>query len=118
MEHIVTMKKKQAKPGSGLKWLHEHKDYSSEFCLLWPFGRAEGYGTLGAPGGGMQYAHRVMCELVYGPAPSPKHHAAHTASHGQTSATSRIRLGAAAMLASACVNARELNSSSRKYRDA
>lgn len=77
------MKKKPAKPGSGLKWLHEHKDYSGDFCLLWPFGRTEGYGTFGAGGSGkLKYAHRYMCELVHGPAPTPKHQAAHECGNG------------------------------------
>ena len=33
-------------------------------------------------GGRRQSAHRAMCELVHGPAPTPKHQAAHSCHRG------------------------------------
>jgi len=39
------------------------------------------YGMFGL-NGEFLYAHRYMCELVNGPAPSPEHHAAHSCGRG------------------------------------
>ena len=47
-------------------------------CWMWPFNKvAKGYGQI-LWNGRMSYANRIMCELAHGPAPTPKHHAAHS----------------------------------------
>lgn len=67
----------------GIKWLQEHVSYPSEFCLIWPFHRnsAKGYGQFWH-NGSMAYAHRMMCEMVHGPAPDDKPQAAHSCGNG------------------------------------
>jgi hypothetical protein len=51
-------------------------------CLLWPYGRnSNGYGTFRLAGR-MTYAHRHICRVVNGPAPTPKHQAAHSCGNG------------------------------------
>ena len=70
--------------GKGLayKFLKDHVDYDGEGCLIWPFFKLPtGYGMLGYLGK-MLYAHRTMCELVNGPAPSDIHEASHTCGKG------------------------------------
>lgn len=67
--------------GRGIAWLIAHKDHAGEECLKWPFGGANGYGTHGH-NGKLCYAHRTMCELVHGAAPSPTHEASHSCGLG------------------------------------
>jgi hypothetical protein len=68
---------------AAMDWLLAHIDYAGDECLIWPFARiAKGYGELGAPNRKMQYAHRVMCTLVNGPPPTPKHQTAHSCGRG------------------------------------
>jgi hypothetical protein len=74
------------------KWLQDHRDYQGDECLIWPYSRARGYGNL-KYGGEITYAHTVMCGLVHGPEPTPKHQAAHSCGRG----------------ADACVNPRHLS---------
>lgn len=65
-------------------WLMAHRDYRGDECLPWPFpSKCDGYGMFGFQGK-TYYAHRYMCELVNGPAPSPKHHAAHSCGSGSS----------------------------------
>lgn len=59
------------------QFLVDHLDFVSEECLIWPFSRTRGYGQFGYLGKGY-YAHRYMCELKRGPAPSDIHEAAHS----------------------------------------
>lgn len=69
--------------GAAAKFLRDNLAYDGEDCLLWPFGRQPtGYGSLGYMGV-QYYAHRFMCELVHGPAPSPEHEAAHSCGRGK-----------------------------------
>lgn len=67
--------------GKGIKWLLAHIDYNGRGCLTWPFSTANGYGNLGYMGE-VLYAHRVMCQLVHGNAPSPQHEVAHSCGRG------------------------------------
>lgn len=54
--------------GAPLKWIEEHRDYSSDDCLLWPFEVTHyGYGTVKHKGQ-KRVASRVMCELAHGDA--------------------------------------------------
>lgn len=58
--------------------------YDGDECLIWPFTKGgRGYGQINVHGVGMCYVHRILCEIVSGPAPSPKHHAAHSCGRGQ-----------------------------------
>lgn len=65
-----------------VEWLKSRSTIQSRACLIWPF-RLEttGYGrvSIKLPGGGSRHghAHRIMCELAKGPAPSRDHQAAH-----------------------------------------
>lgn len=65
-----------------LLWLQEHVNYDGPDCLIWPWSRAStGYGQV--PIERRVYrAHRVMCELVNGPAPTPRHEASHSCGRG------------------------------------
>lgn len=63
-------------------WLRSHVDYDGDDCLTWPFGGCNGYGMCCVGGRKRQYAHRVMCELVHGEAPSAEHEAAHSCGKG------------------------------------
>lgn len=67
-----------------VKWLGEHVGYCGEDCLIWPFGKCNGYGVLGSPAiRSVRYAHRVMCELVNGPCPGENYEAAHECGNGK-----------------------------------
>lgn len=47
-------------------------------CILWPFAKDQyGYGRICNKG-----AHRIVCEIAHGNAPSPKHEAAHSCGNG------------------------------------
>lgn len=69
--------------GLAAKWLGEHIGYRGEKCLIWPFSKDAYYGRgrLGL-NGEILWAHRAMCQLVHGPAPSDKHQSAHTCGNG------------------------------------
>lgn len=62
-------------------WLVAHVGHTGEECLTWPFGCADGYAQVW-DGQKVRKAHRVMCELVHGPAPTPGHLAAHDCGQG------------------------------------
>lgn len=69
--------------GPALQWLTAHMEFDGPDCLIWPFSkRWNGYGQIGLGNGKMGYPHRVMCERVNGPAPTPKHVAAHSCHNG------------------------------------
>lgn len=75
---------KSGRSGKGLAaaFLHANVAYREARCLIWPYARNEnGYGQFGHRGK-MRKAHRFMCELVHGPAPSPLHQAAHECGNG------------------------------------
>lgn len=66
--------------GSAQKFLEEvvlaHRGAE---CLDWPFARSEkGYGKIGKG----TRVHRLVCERVHGPPPSPDHDAAHSCGRG------------------------------------
>ncbi len=68
--------------GRAVPWLEAHLNHEGEECLFWPFYKGTGYGQF-KHNGVYYYAHRYMCELVNGPAPTPKHQAAHSCGRGQ-----------------------------------
>lgn len=64
------------------QWLDSQVAYDGPDCLKWPFGcDSHGYGQV-AYAGKVRRAHRVMCELVNGPPPTPDHEAAHSCGRG------------------------------------
>lgn len=67
------------------QWLKDHVGFADDECLIWPGTKNwNGYGTLGVDGE-LCYAHRVMCKLVNGEPPTPKHVAAHSCHKGHDS---------------------------------
>lgn len=68
--------------GAGIAFLRAHLSYADNECLIWPMFRdPNGYGRVGYLG--VQcWAHRLMCELVHGEAPSPAHEASHNCGKG------------------------------------
>lgn len=51
-------------------------------CLIWPYSRiGGGYGEL-RQDGRTQRVHRLVCEVLHGPAPTPEHEAAHSCGKG------------------------------------
>jgi len=65
-------------------WLEAHRDYPHEdWCLIWPFARdrREGRALMGVRDG-EKLAHRVMCEMVNGPAPPNKPQGTHSCGNG------------------------------------
>lgn len=56
--------------------------YKDDDCLIWPFARrSNGYATMW-DGATMGNVCRIVCEHVHGPAPTPKHEAAHSCGKG------------------------------------
>lgn len=67
--------------GRGIQWIREHATYQGDDCLMWPMNTTSGYGVFSHLGV-HHYAHRYMCELANGPAPSPDHEASHSCGMG------------------------------------
>jgi hypothetical protein len=64
--------------GAAIRFIRDHQSYPhADWCLIWPFSTTRGYGRFGYLGKGY-YAHRFMCELAHGRAPSDAHEAAHS----------------------------------------
>lgn len=68
--------------GDPLKFLLEVAiPYDGPACLEWPYTATEGKSRINI-GGKLLSASRMVCEKVHGPAPSPRHHAAHSCGNG------------------------------------
>ena len=67
-----------------MRWIRDHLDYPhKDYCLIWPFGRHKtGYGMMSLGQKKRTAPHRYICEVIHGPPPSPKHHAAHSCGRG------------------------------------
>lgn len=77
---------------NGLNYLQEHIGYSSQYCLIWPFGRDNhGYGQLSV-GGKWWKAHAWMCVAINGPRPSPEHQASHSCGNGHKGCVNPLHL--------------------------
>lgn len=91
-------KRKHTKPnglkgkGKAHQWMLDHAGYPHDYCLIWPFSKGRGYGYFQHLSQKFM-AHRFMCELANGPAPTPEHQAAHSCGRG----------------ADACVNPKHLS---------
>lgn len=69
--------------GAGIAFLRAHVSHAGEGCLIWPLScDNHGYAVCGFEGK-RHKAYRLMCEMVHGPAPTPKHQAAHSCGKGQ-----------------------------------
>ena len=55
--------------------------YKGDDCLIWPYSRSCGYGYV-STGGGRYRVHRLACEILQGPPPTPDHVAAHSCGNG------------------------------------
>lgn len=81
-----------SKRGEARKWLEAHADWHKDECLIFPFPRSSsGYGLIGVEGRRIG-AHRVMCELAHGPAPTPKYDARHLCGKGQEGCVNPLHL--------------------------
>lgn len=75
---VIMKEKRQTR----FQWLINHAEHSGDECLMWPFPLGhKGYGQLGLSGKVVS-AHRMMCQLAHGAAPSPQHQAAHSCGNG------------------------------------
>lgn len=70
--------------GKGIAFLRALLDSAPPTCVTWPMSRdpSNGYGRLGVNGKNY-WAHRLMCELAKGPAPSAGHEATHSCGNGK-----------------------------------
>lgn len=69
--------------GAAIQFLKALAADSPANCVIWPFFKdRNGYGRLGYQGKGY-WAHRLVCELAHGQAPSADHEAAHSCGHGK-----------------------------------
>lgn len=72
---------KYTEKGMPLAWIDEHRNYSGDECLIWPFARTQkGYGTVKIDRRTTS-VHRIMCEALNGPAPENMQ-AAHSCGQG------------------------------------
>lgn len=68
--------------GAARQFLEDTKIYEGDDCVRWPFGTLpRGYGLIGVDGK-MKPVHRIICEYVNGPQPTPLHEAAHSCGNG------------------------------------
>jgi hypothetical protein len=69
--------------GRAIAFLRGLIGHHGEECVIWPMARdaSNGYCHMGW-NGKRYWAHRLMCELAHGPAPSDKHEAAHSCGKG------------------------------------
>ena len=80
MRHGGELKGRIAK-GARLEWLKSNLSFTGRNCLIPPFHKRGGYWQFQSEGKSI-YAHRWMCEAKNGPAPSARHHAAHSCGNG------------------------------------
>ncbi len=66
--------------------------YEGDDCLTWPYAKSDrGYGRIGV-GRGTKVVSRLVCELAYGPAPTPEHQAAHSCGKGHLACVTKRHL--------------------------
>ena len=82
------------KVGEPLRFLNEVVlTYSGDECLIWPFAQSHGYGQMNFHGRVVE-VHRLVCELVNGDPPTPRHIAMHSCNNDLACVTPRhIRWG-------------------------
>ena len=82
------LKKALSPRGTPMQWLLSHCLYKGSDCLTWPFARfpdGRAHMRAGKP-------TRIMCELVYGPAPTRTHEAAHRCGNGHNACVNPVHL--------------------------
>lgn len=64
--------------GLPAKFIEDAMRSQTDECILWPFhiNKITGYADVNA--NGTRRAHRIICQRVYGAAPTPKHESAHS----------------------------------------
>lgn len=68
--------------GQGIRFLRGLITHQGDDCVIYPLSRnLNGHGAC-AINGKRHLAHRLMCEMAYGPPPTPKHEAAHSCGRG------------------------------------
>lgn len=76
--------RRKPRNGTLAQWLRSHAEWTGEDCLIWPFSRnPSGYACQVRVDGRITYAHRHMCEMAHGPAPSPDMDTAHSCGRGR-----------------------------------
>lgn len=73
-----------ATPRGAVKdWVLSHINYDGDVCLWWPFSASDlkGYAMM-RWNGRTTSAHKVLCEMAHGAAPSEKHEVAHSCGNG------------------------------------
>jgi len=65
--------------------------YDGDECLQWQFTRQSGYGAIKYKGR-MWHVSTVICELEYGPRPTPAHQAAHSCGKGHEGCVTKRHL--------------------------
>lgn len=79
--------------GAPAEWLRTAAKYQGEDCLIWPFAcDREGRARVVFPGMKTKWASRVICHLAHGPAPTPRHEAAHSCGRGHEGCVSPMHL--------------------------
>ncbi len=70
-------KRRRASHGALVRFINDVAlPYTGNDCLLWPYAGVKGYGVMNVDGRS-QYVHRLICERIHGPPPTPQHEAAH-----------------------------------------
>lgn len=79
--------------GEPLRFLREIAFlHDGDECLTWPFAKnSNGYGCVRI-GDRLQRVHRLVCEHEHGPAPTPRHEAAHSCGKGHEACCNRHHL--------------------------
>jgi hypothetical protein len=66
--------------------------YRGSDCLLWPYAtNPRGYATITSQGDS-RYVHRLACEAINGPPPTPEHEAAHRCGNGHLGCVTPLHL--------------------------
>ena len=78
--------------GLARKFFEDAKNFDGDECLFWPFGKIKGYGSIQVNGKSGCLVHRLICEHVNGPPPTPKHEAAHSCGNGHLACIARKHL--------------------------
>lgn len=81
-----------AKDGEPLRFILDvAMEYEGNDCLIWPFGKSQGYGNLDYNGNRIS-ASRLVCEMVNGPEPEPNMDAAHSCGNGHLACVNKGHL--------------------------
>lgn len=89
-----TARRKPARKGEPQEFLETVvMPFKGDQCLVWPFAKdSKGYGKLTYNGRTNAIAPRVVCELVNGLPPTPKHEAAHSCGNGHLGCVNPLHL--------------------------